>query len=418
MNHARADGAWLYRYKPLHYNRNSVTLAALKRYTYCPTLSCKEAVIQGVRLSIIVPFHANLNYLARVLAPLQGLESHYEVIVVADGAREDCRATAAAAGAVVVDRPQSGGPAAARNEGAAVARGEILIFVDADVVVSKASLQRLDELFTERPEASAIFGAYDEEPDAPNFISQYKNLAHSYIHQTANVVSQTFWGGFGAVRARAFAAMGGFDERFGRPSVEDIDLGYRLTAAGHLVLLDHQLRVQHLKRWTFTSLLVSDIRDRGIPWTQLILASGRVHNDLNLRNAYRICVVLTYLMVLVAAASLVDGRAAIALVPLAAAVYGLNRGFYRFFRERRGLWFALRVVPMHLLYHLYNGLSFVVGTTLYLVQGYLGLRLPGALPRSPWRGNVRARAAVVSAAESARLASDARSPRRNATLAQ
>lgn len=375
-------------------------------------------MIPTVRLSIIIPFHKNLNQLARVLAPLEGLGPNCEVVVVADGAREDCVAIAAGVGALVVVRPVSGGPAAARNQGAAVARGEILVFIDADVVVSKACLQELDAMFSERPEASAIFGAYDETPDAVNFISQYKNLAHSYIHQTANLVSQTFWGGFGAVRASAFAAMGGFDERFGRPSVEDIDLGYRLTAAGHLVLLDHGLRVQHLKRWTFTSLLVADVRDRGIPWTQLILSSGRVHNDLNIRNAYRICVVLAYLMVAAAAASVVDVRAALALPPLTAVLFALNWRFYRFFKDRRGAWFALRVVPLHFLYHMYNGLSFVVGTTLYLTTRFFGVQLPGALPLSRWQGSSSTPAVTAGPPQNTLLAPDKGTRPRNATLVQ
>ena len=388
----------------------------MRRERYAPT--GKEVIIPDVRLSLIIPFHKKLNHLARVLAPLEGLGPNYEVIVVADGAREDCAAIAAGVGARVVVRPQSGGPAAARNQGAAVAQGEILVFIDADVVVSKACLQELDAMFSQRPEASAIFGAYDETPDALNFISQYKNLAHSYIHQTANVVSQTFWGGFGAVRASAFAAVGGFDERFARPSVEDIDLGYRLTAAGHLVLLDHGLRVQHLKGWTFTSLLVADVRDRGIPWTQLILSSGRVHNDLNIRSAYRISVVLAYLMVAAAAASVVDVRAALALAPLAAVLYALNYRFYRFFKERRGAWFASRVVPLHFLYHLYNGLSFFVGTTLYLTTRYLGVRLPGALPLSPWEGSSGAPATPIGPPESTRLAPDKGTQTQNVTLVQ
>lgn len=326
--------------------------------------------------------------------------------MVADGAREDCVAIAASVGALLVVRPESAGPAAARNQGAAVARGEILVFIDADVVVSKTCLQELDSMFSKRPEASAIFGAYDETPDATNFISQYKNLAHSYIHQRANIVAQTFWGGFGAVRADAFAAAGGFDERFARPSVEDIDLGYRLTAAGHLVLLDHRLRVQHLKRWTFTSLLVADVRDRGIPWTQLILSSGRVHNDLNIRNAYRISVVLAYLMVAAAAAAVVDVRAALALPPLMAVLSALNWRFYRFFGKRRGAWFALRVVPLHFLYHLYNGLSFLVGTTLYLTTRFVGVQLPGALPLSPWRSCSSTSTATTGPPQNTLVASD------------
>jgi hypothetical protein len=236
---------------------------------------------------------------------------------------------------------------------------------------------------------AAVFGAYDEDPPERHFISQYKNLAHSFIHQTSNAVAQTFWAGFGAIRAEVFRAMGGFDERYRRPCIEDIDLGYRLAAAGHLVLLDHELRVSHLKRWTFRSMLASDILDRGIPWTQLILRSGRFHNDLNLRSAYRFSVAVSYVLPVLLAAALFNPWFLLAAAGAIGVLYHSNRKFYRYFVSRRGLWFTLRVIPVHYLYHLYNGVSFALGSMMYFAQRRFGIRLPGALPLEPWNGRSR-----------------------------
>ena len=62
----------------------------------------------------------------------------------------------------------------------------------------------------------------------------------------------------------------------------------------------------------------------------------------------------------------------------------LDRSYYRFFASRRGLTFAIPWFPFHILHHLCNGLSFAVGTMLYLGQRWMGVALPGALPLTPW----------------------------------
>lgn len=280
-----------------------------------------------------------------------------------------------------VDGPR--GPATARNRAAAIAKGDILVFVDADVIVERSNLPRITALFAGRPDVAAVFGAYDEDPPERNLVSQYKNLAHSYIHQSSNAVAQTFWAGFGAVRAEVFRSAGGFDERFRRPSVEDIDLGYRLTAAGYLVLLDHELRVRHLKHWTLGSLLVTDIRDRGVPWTQLIHRYGRTHNDLNIRSTYRVSVAFSYVLVALLLLSVFDPRSTLAAGAVLAMLYWLNRRFYAYFIRHRGVLFAVRIVPLHLMYQLYNGVSFVVGTTLFVLAKH-GIHSPWTLPLTAW----------------------------------
>jgi glycosyltransferase involved in cell wall biosynthesis len=347
-------------------------------------------------LTIIVPFHKGLPMLDRALGAVVPLQPGDELIIAADGAVDDCRQLAAAHGArvIAIDGPR--GPAVARNVAAAAAAGDVLVFVDADVVASRNAVEKVRGIFAADPELGAVFGAYDEDPAAPGFVSQYKNLAHAFIHRESGGPAQTFWAGFGAVRRAAYEAVGGFDERFERPSIEDIDLGYRLTASGYRILLDPSLAVCHLKRWTLSSMIRSDVFDRGIPWTQLILRYGQFGSDLNVKNAYRVCVVVAYLTLACLIGGIVDGRllwgAVLGLMLLAY----LGREYYWFFLEKRGIAFALRVFPLHVLYHLYNGFSFAAGTVLFVVARRLGVLLPGGLPPDPkvTRAGVSAGAAI------------------------
>jgi len=336
--------------------------------------------------SFIVPFHRGLRTLDRCLDALMPLPSGSELIVAADGAVEDCSPLASTRGLRVVDVPGPSGPAIARNAGAAAATGDVLVFVDADVAVSRAGLRRLARVFTEQPRIAAVFGAYDEAPSDPGFMSQYRNLSHSFVHHASTADAHTFWAGFGAVRRDAFCAVGGFDGRFERPSVEDIDFGYRLTAAGYRVLLDPSLSATHMKRWTVRSAIASDVRDRGVPWTQLIWRYGALRNDLNLRGEYRWSVVLAYLALLMVALAVYDRRALAVLPLVAAGLTVLNHRYYRFFYLRRGAWFAARVWVLHAVQHLCNGVSFAAGTALFVAARYLGVRLPGALATDAWRG--------------------------------
>lgn len=340
-------------------------------------------------VSVIVPFHRNLQHLARCLEAaclaLNRSDPSGELIVVADGAPDDCSHLVSQSGGTLLSIPGPSGPAVARNRGVAVAQGTVIVFVDSDVVIAPDALARIRSAFDAEPDLAAIFGAYDEGPDDPGFLSQARNLAHSFVHQRASREASTFWAGLGGVRRNAFASVDGFDERFARPSVEDIELGYRLRAAGHRILLDHAIRGKHLKHWSLWSGLRTDVRDRGIPWTQLLHRYAAMRNDLNVSHAYRLCVIVSYL-----ALSLLVGAVwqPVLLAPAVAcllALVWLDRSYYAFFVRRKGVWFTVRWFPMHVVHHLCNGVSFALGTALYALSRH-GLRCPGALPTNRWSG--------------------------------
>ncbi len=126
---------------------------------------------------------------------------------------------------------------------------------------------------------------------------------HCYVHQRAQTEASTFWSGCGAIRRDVFFEHSGFSSEYGRPAIEDIELGYRLIQAKRRIRLDRELCVKHLKRWTFWGLVKTDMLDRGIPWSELILRDRNMPNDLNLALSQRVSVALVYLLLAVALAA-------------------------------------------------------------------------------------------------------------------
>ena len=158
------------------------------------------------------------------------------------------------------------GPAAARNAGAADATGDVVVFVDADVLPHADAFSRIRAAFDADPHLTAVFGSYDDSPADPGTVSQFRNLLHHHVHQEGAGEATTFWAGLGAVRTEAFRGVGGFDaERYPLPSVEDIDLGTRLSSAGGKIVLDPLLQATHLKRWTLSDMVATDFWQRGVP---------------------------------------------------------------------------------------------------------------------------------------------------------
>ena len=331
------------------------------------------------RVSVVIPAFNAAGFLHSCLQSLQ--DSDYpsiEIILMDDGSTD---ATAAVAGEygirVTGTGRRGGGPAIGRNRGAQLARGEYLVFIDSDVVVRPDTISKLIAPLDEDPSVAAVFGSYDEHPRCPNVVSQFRNLLHHHVHQTARKEASSFWSGCGAIRRTTFHEMGGFDANYGRSSIEDIELGVRLRNAGHRIILNKSAQVSHLKKWTAWSMFSSDLRDRGIPWTRLLLSGQTVPNDLNLKHSQRISVVCAFLFALLMVASAWAWRSGAALTPSAAIVafssalplcliLAINWRFYAFLYKLHGWSFALASFPLHVLHYFTCGLAFAAGASLHL----------------------------------------------------
>ncbi len=275
---------------------------------------------------------------------------------------------------VVVDGPAELSASEARNAGVAEASGEVVVFVDADVEIHPDAFVRLRAAFDDDPQLTAIHGSYDDAPDNPSTVSAFRNLLHHHVHQRGGGEAETFWTGLGAVRRAEFLAVGGFDaHRYPHPSIEDIELGDRLRAAGGTLRLDPRIQGTHLKRWTLRSMLWTDFARRGVPWVALQVRTRRLASTLNMGWRHRV----SALLVVALLALLIVGPRWIVL-PLAGGLLVTNAGLYRLLVGRLGVVRGMGAVGLHWLHHLVAIASVPAGVASALVAAVVRRDLPPA----------------------------------------
>ena len=132
------------------------------------------------------------------------------------------------------------------------------------------------------------------------------------------------------------------------PSVEDIELGMRLTAAGSAIVLDPAIQGTHLKRWTLVQMVRTDLFKRGIPWVQLLLES----RERLVRAQPRLAPSPEHASVLVGFGALLLAGSALPLRRVPGRSVILNHSFYSLLARRRGGREAVAGIGLHSLHHL------------------------------------------------------------------
>jgi len=242
---------------------------------------------------------------------------------------------------------------------------------------------RVAEQFERSPDLGALFGSYDSSPSSHRVVSRWRNLLHHWVHQRSDPEATTFWAGCGAFRRSTFVSLGGFDEGFEAPSVEDIELGYRATLAGCRIRLDASLLVRHHKVWSLRDVIRTDILRRAAPWTELLFTRRQLRTDLNLRAGDRFALLATWaalgfgLLVpwLGAQAALACSMAAgLALLP--------DASFFAFLFKTGGIRLAVAAMPLQLLHRLCSGIGLGLGLCRVLLNR--SSRGPEALRGAAW----------------------------------
>ncbi len=212
--------------------------------------------------SIIIPYHNSTDTIGRLLRSIQKSKKApaYEVIVVDDGSEDKFEARNpkpetnskfkilnSKFSAHVVRLPKNMGPAVARNRGVKVARGKFVVFLDSDVELFSDSLYNLYKIYKDDPDVVAVTGVWVKEQRSKAFFPNYKALRDwSYWINERDKSGYYFLFStrIASIKKTVFTRLGGFDETYPAPLVEDIELTYRIARRYAIIFAPH-VRVRH-----------------------------------------------------------------------------------------------------------------------------------------------------------------------------
>jgi glycosyltransferase involved in cell wall biosynthesis len=290
----------------------------------------------------------------------------FEAIIVDDGSREDCSELVNSYGFKSIRLDEPSGVGCARNKGAQSTTGDILVFIDCDMIVPPDALRRIRHRLSGNLYA-AVSGICGFKSPTSRLATLYKNLwmFHSYSLSPENF--DWFLTGIGAVKREVFFRLGGFSNGFNiKTGGGDLEFGRRLREAGERIFLDKELRVQHLKRYNLWGLLRNDY-NRSKGWFRLVARKKmipQVIKDLRIANIYPafiISVPISLLLGLSLVFSPFFEFPRYLTAFLAAAYLIVNYRLFRFLQEQGGTGFLLKAIPLSFVDHLVSGFGVIRG---------------------------------------------------------
>jgi glycosyltransferase involved in cell wall biosynthesis len=313
-------------------------------------------------ISVVVPVFNAAETLQPCLEALAAAVGPDDEIVVADDGSTDGALEALPPGLAArvhwVRSTRNIGRGPIRNLGVRHTTGAVVLFVDADVVVRRDAVERVRDTFGQDTGIVALIGSYDAAPPAAGVVSQYRNLLHHHTHQTGGPRATHFWTGLGAVRRHVFDSLGGLDEVLWARNMEDVEFGHRLTDAGHAIVVDPSLQGTHLKHYTVSSMVRSDLIDRAIPWSRLLLQSNRHTDGFVTSWLQRLSALCAIGIVATGPATLVNRRFVAPLVVALGGFTAVNLPLWRFLARSRSVPFAAASWPLHLLHSVTSAIGF------------------------------------------------------------
>ena len=237
-------------------------------------------------VSVVIPIYNNDKTVDDCLKSIFSNEVlPKEVILVNDGSDNDYSEMYRKYDIRMISFEKNQGVSRARNVGVRCANSEYIFSTDADVIFQKDTLINAYQSI-KKNEYDAVIGSYTKNI-VGNFWTDFKNLCNYYHHSKVNSETNFFFGACGIIKRKTFWNVGGFDTDKFSKILEDVEFGYRMEKMNMKIKIDPEIKVEHKKEYSYTTLIKSDLFGRAIPWTKLIFYNrcikfGSIINQKNL----------------------------------------------------------------------------------------------------------------------------------------
>src|SRR3989344_16876 len=199
-----------------------------------------------MKISVIVPaFNAEKTIEACVQALLSQSLKPFEIIIGDDGSKDNTLKVLEEFGKKIrVISQENAEPAAARNNGARLAKGEVIVFTDSDCIATRDFVKELSKPF-KNPEIIGAQGSYLTKQTAPMALFDQADIETRYEKMKKQKFIDFIGSYAAAYRKKAFFQVGGFDEQYKMASGEDPDLSFKLSELGKKMVFCEKAVVYH-----------------------------------------------------------------------------------------------------------------------------------------------------------------------------
>lgn len=315
-------------------------------------------------ISIVIPTYNSSHFMKNLLDSIfkQAVED-MEVIIVDDCSTDDTLEIVKQYPVRVINMDTNAGPAKARNRGAKEARGDIVFFLDSDVIVLEGTIKEVEDYFENNPDTKCIIGICDTEPLNKGFVPTYMAM-FEYIHligQQYDKVS-VFAPRCGAIKKQFFLDIGGYDEHYKGADVEDFELARRINKTD-CIILNPKMLVRH--QFADFKRALKIYFKRTVMWMHLLFKEKQLDNagpTSPSNGIAAMCAFISFLALLFM--PFIDNASYFFLFFISIYLIS-NLRWWNFMRQEAGLMFALKALLLNYFLGLEIMLSALYGMLSY-----------------------------------------------------
>lgn len=318
-------------------------------------------------VSVIVPVKNSSKTLSQCIRSIKrSYYKKYEIIIVDDHSADHSIEIAKGYNCKVIEVKDGSGANNARNIGASAAKGDILMFVDSDIVIGRETMLGIVESLEENY-IDAVVGIYTAKHRHESLVSQYKNLWVRYSYIKSPPAIDWLFGSISGIKRQAFEKLGGFNiELLAKHGHDDIELGKRAAQGNLNIELNMDIEVEHLKNYTLLSFIKNEY-NRSAGFAELAIKFRETTQSVRrgFVNVYPAFIISTISSIFIIGLFLTE------LMGLLPAWYTfvivglyllLNIRFLNYLEQVRGLFAMIVMIPFLFIDHIVCLFGSIVGT--------------------------------------------------------